>query len=603
MHIPDGYLSPSTCASLYAASAPFWYVSLKRVKATLSTRSVPLLSVFAAFSFVIMMFNLPLPGGTTGHAVGMGVAAIVLGPAVSILAISIALLIQALFFGDGGVTAYGANCFNMAIVGSLAAFFIYRVIAWKAHLGSARRVLAAGLAGYGAINLSALLTALEFGIQPIYFHDAAGAPLYAPYPLAISIPAMMIGHLTIAGFAECIISAGLVRYLQRSDPQMLRLTAPDAPPAEYQGPERLPVSRALWAGLLILLLLTPVGILAVGSAWGEWSPAQVGSPVGMARLHALWQAPLPGYAPAFVPNVSLAYLVSAILGVSLVLLTAYSLSRVFAWRHSRRSFIETSLQHLVRALQRSLFAEETALAEGLLQSIDPRVKLASFAAFLIVAVATRHLWLLVAILIVSVLLARLSHLSFGLLLRAWFAVLAFTGLIALPAISLTPGDIIYRVPLLHWLITTQGLRGALFLVLRAEATATLTLLLIASTLWNRLLRALRWFRVPSIAVVVVAMTYRYIFVFLQTAQSMLESRQTKLVGRLSPSDQRRLATASVGVLLDRSIQLSSEVHTAMQARGFRGEVHILENLQLRTLDWLQLAAVLLISLVALAAGR
>src|SRR5215813_1641119 len=101
MHIPDGYLSPSTCASLYAVSAPFWYLSLKRIRKSLHSQALPLLSVFAAFSFVVMMFNLPLPGGTTGHAVGMGMAAIVLGPWISVLAISTALLIQALLFGDG----------------------------------------------------------------------------------------------------------------------------------------------------------------------------------------------------------------------------------------------------------------------------------------------------------------------------------------------------------------------------------------------------------------------------------------------------------------------------------------------------------------------
>src|ERR1700720_2873547 len=100
MHIPDGYLSPATCTALYASSAPFWYVALQRVKKTLHTRLIPLLSLFAAFSFVIMMFNLPLPGGTTGHAVGIGIATIVLGPWASILAISIALIIQAVFFGD-----------------------------------------------------------------------------------------------------------------------------------------------------------------------------------------------------------------------------------------------------------------------------------------------------------------------------------------------------------------------------------------------------------------------------------------------------------------------------------------------------------------------
>src|SRR5438067_12189047 len=128
MHIPDGYLSPETCATMYVAAAPFWYIALQRVRRLLTTRLVPLLAVFAAFSFVVMMFNLPLPGGTTGHAVGMGIAAIVLGPWASMIAISVALLIQAIFFGDGGITAYGANCLNMAIVGSLVVHLLYRLL-------------------------------------------------------------------------------------------------------------------------------------------------------------------------------------------------------------------------------------------------------------------------------------------------------------------------------------------------------------------------------------------------------------------------------------------------------------------------------------------
>src|SRR4051794_5444929 len=145
MHIPDGYLSPSTCATLYVAAAPFWYVALQKVRRFLNSRVVPLISVFAAFSFVIMMFNLPLPGGTTGHAVGMGIAAIVLGPWGSILAVSVALLIQALFFGDGGITAYGANCLNMAIVGSLVAYGLYRLISGNVSLTSPRRIVAGAL--------------------------------------------------------------------------------------------------------------------------------------------------------------------------------------------------------------------------------------------------------------------------------------------------------------------------------------------------------------------------------------------------------------------------------------------------------------------------
>jgi cobalt/nickel transport system permease protein len=335
MHIPDGYLSPSTCAGLYAASTPFWYVALRSLKKALHTRLVPLLSVFAAFSFIVMMFNLPLPGGTTGHAVGMAVSAIVLGPAASILAISTALVIQAVFFGDGGITAIGANCFNMAIIGSLVAWGVYRVISGRAPIDSSRRVVAAACAGYLAINVAALAAAVEFGIQPLLFHDAAGAPLYAPYPLRIAIPAMMIGHLTVAGLAELVVSAGVVAYLQRADPGLLRGIAPGValPGAGVSS------TKPLWIALAALMILTPLGILAAGSAWGEWSPsdfsnpaarteiaavsgqaAPVVAPAGMARLSSFWTAPMPRYAPPFLRSAGFGYLLSAVTGTGLTIL-------------------------------------------------------------------------------------------------------------------------------------------------------------------------------------------------------------------------------------------------------------------------------------------
>ena len=226
MHIPDGYLSPATCAVLYGAAAPFWYVAVQRLKRLLTTRLVPLISIMAAFSFVIMMFNLPLPGGTTGHAVGMGLSTIVLGPWGSIISITIALVLQAIFFGDGGILAIGANCFNMAIVGSLVAYGVYRAVAGRAPLTSPRRPLAGALAGYIAINAAAFCAAIQFGIQPALFKDANGVPLYSFYPLSVALPAMMIGHLTFAGIAEAVITGGVVAYLQRADVGLLKLTAP-----------------------------------------------------------------------------------------------------------------------------------------------------------------------------------------------------------------------------------------------------------------------------------------------------------------------------------------------------------------------------------------
>jgi cobalt/nickel transport system permease protein len=309
------------------------------MKRALNTRMVPLLSVFAAFSFIVMMFNLPLPGGTTGHATGVGIAAIVLGPWASILAISIALVIQAVFFGDGGITAIGANCFNMAIVGSLSAYAVYRVVAGRAPIESTRRVIAAGLAGYLSINLAAFVAAIEFGIQPLLYRDSTGAPLYAPYPLHITIPAMMIGHLTIAGLAELVISAGVVAYLQRAEPSLLKATAP----AFHSGggnehARGWRTTKPLWMALAVLMILTPLGILAVGSAWGEWSPgdfsdpkvrqqiaAASGSfsppakaPEGLERLASVWTAPMPRYAPPFLKSAAFGYMLSALFGTGLI---------------------------------------------------------------------------------------------------------------------------------------------------------------------------------------------------------------------------------------------------------------------------------------------
>ena len=345
MHIPDGYLSPSTCATLYAGAAAGWYSALRRIKRVLFTRVIPLISVFAAFSFVVMMFNLPLPGGTTGHALGVTIAAIVLGPSGAILALSIAIAIQALFFGDGGISTLGANCFNMAIVGSLVGYAAYRVIAGASALSSRRRVVAAAIAGYLAVNASALIAAVEFGIQPVLFRDASGTPLYAPYPLRIALPAMMIGHLTFAGIAEAVISAGLVAYLQVADPGLLRGTS--GLKEEGPGAALCPSagsSRRLWVAVTVLMLLTPLGILAAGTAWGEWSPAEfarsaasnnVAVPAGVERLSSIWTAPFPAYAPPFIHSRGFGYLLSAMFGVGLLL--SFSLiSQSLLARHRRK---------------------------------------------------------------------------------------------------------------------------------------------------------------------------------------------------------------------------------------------------------------------------
>ena len=128
MHIPDGYLGPQTYGVLYGVMIPIWALASKIVRRTLKQRQVPFLALGAAFSFVIMMFNIPIPGGSSGHAVGAVIVGILLGPWAAVIAISIALVIQALLFGDGGITAIGANCFNMAFVMPMVGYLVYRLI-------------------------------------------------------------------------------------------------------------------------------------------------------------------------------------------------------------------------------------------------------------------------------------------------------------------------------------------------------------------------------------------------------------------------------------------------------------------------------------------
>jgi cobalt/nickel transport system permease protein len=220
MHIPDGYLGPSTWGAAYAAMLPVWAVAARRVGRRLRSSQVPLLAMGAAFVFVVMMFNIPL-GPTTGHATGGVLVAVLLGPWAAALAVSVALAIQAFLFGDGGITALGANCFNMAFLMPFAGYWIYRLMSWRSPLSSRRRWLAAALAGYLALNLAAASTAIMLGIQPVLHRDASGQPLYSPFPLSVALPVMAGGHLLVFGWVEAALTGLAVAYLQRAQPELL----------------------------------------------------------------------------------------------------------------------------------------------------------------------------------------------------------------------------------------------------------------------------------------------------------------------------------------------------------------------------------------------
>ena len=272
MHIPDGYLSPIISVGMGIATVPAWARATNRVQAVLTNRTVPLLAIFAALTFTIMMFNVPVPGGTTAHGVGGTLIAIVLGPWAAVIAVSVALIIQALFFGDGGVLAIFANCLNMGILLPFVGYGTYRLLAGRSAVLSTRRVWAAGIGAYLGITMAALAVGLELGLQPILFTEN-GHALYSPYGLSQAIPAMLASHMFGASIVEALITAFGLAYLQQRHPEYLTAVM-----GKVTGPavaEEVRPRRPLWqtGGAVIMSSVAVLAAAAVLTGGGDLSHA------------------------------------------------------------------------------------------------------------------------------------------------------------------------------------------------------------------------------------------------------------------------------------------------------------------------------------------
>jgi cobalt/nickel transport system permease protein len=240
----------------------------------------------------------------------------------------------------------GVNVFNMAIVLPFVAYGLYKLIAGDATLTSPRRVVAAFIAGYAGINVAAVMVGIELGIQPDLFHDASGAPLYSPYHVTQAIPAMLLAHLTVAGVAEGILSAAVLAYLQRANLPLLKVNHPgvpvDATAAEAEQKRRRKLRPGVVAAVVmgVLVILTPLGLLAPGGAFGEDAPDELdlgrlglsAIPAGLARYADFWQDAL---FPDYLSDSPWTYVVSAIMGILIVGAAVYLLVYLFLKLFSR----------------------------------------------------------------------------------------------------------------------------------------------------------------------------------------------------------------------------------------------------------------------------
>lgn len=309
MHIPDNYLSPSTCIILGVTMGVVCKKSVDKIKKEFTREKIPLLATCSAFSFLIMMLNIPLPGGTSGHIVGATLVSLLVGPYAAIVSITITLFIQAVFFGDGGILSIGANAFNMAFAIPVVGFYVFTFLKRKFVK---KDFVAAFISGYISLNIAALLTAIEFGIQPLLFKDSSGLPLYCPYDLKVSIPAMLIPHLLIVGVIEGLVTAGAYTYIKRLSPESTY---------EMKINNGKLSLKPMYIIIVFLVIICPLGLLAKGTAWGEWSKEELKYFVGYIpkgiNKGFKFISLIPEYTISGVNEV-VVYIISAIIGVLII---------------------------------------------------------------------------------------------------------------------------------------------------------------------------------------------------------------------------------------------------------------------------------------------
>jgi cobalt/nickel transport system permease protein len=303
MHIPDGYLGPAFSLGTGVVTVPTWVVGARKLNKVLNNRTVPLLAIFSAFAFTLMLFNVPVPGGTTAHAVGGTLIAIVLGPWAAVIGISTALIIQALFFGDGGVLAIFVNCLNLAIILPFVGYYTYKLLAGRSPILSGWRIWAAAIGAYVGITAAALAVGIELGLQPLLFHNAQGQPLYSPYTLGVAVPAMLLAHIFGASLVEALITGLVFAYLQKSHPEYL--TSLRSVVAGPEVPEGQAVKRPLWqlfafGTVAVAVVLFIIGLISgggnighlFGADWSQVSWPDIGSMLLVTAIIAVILIPL-----------------------------------------------------------------------------------------------------------------------------------------------------------------------------------------------------------------------------------------------------------------------------------------------------------------------
>ena len=258
-------------------------------------------------------------------------------------------------------------------------------------------------------------------------------------------------------------------------------------------------------------------------------------------------------------------------------------------------------------LKESVFSDEYASRNGFLQSIDPRVKLVTFAIFILTVLFTHSIIVCLLLYAFCLALTYFSKIDLGFFLkRTWIFIPVFSLFIAIPALFsvFTPGDAIatFKILSLNLVITHQGLSGALLFVARVISSVSFAVLLSITTKHFELLKVLRIFKVPQIFVTILGMCYRYIYLFMEVVENTYLAIKSRVGRKVHYKKGQHIVAWNIASLWYRSYQLNEAVYSAMLSRGYNGEPVVLNDFITKPRDWMWLCSVNLLSIVLLYFG-
>jgi cobalt ECF transporter T component CbiQ len=279
-------------------------------------------------------------------------------------------------------------------------------------------------------------------------------------------------------------------------------------------------------------------------------------------------------------------------------------------KRNKGNFVDKTIVGGAGLLRQALFSEDMATRSGLLQRIDPRVKVITMFGLLLAAALVRNVPVLLGLYVLALALAALSKISVSFFIkRVWLFIPIFTGIVVLPATFsfITHGHIV--VPLGHWFghrvgLTSQGLRGAGLIVVRVATSISLVVLVALTTSWTSLLAALRAMFLPRMFVLVLGMSYRYVFYLLNTVTEMYEARKAR-TARVDTDVRRGRAfvAATAGTTFGKAHAMSEEVYLAMVSRGYSGHPRTLSTFRVRTADMVWIVGCVVVAVAVLGIDR